>query len=50
MYPHFEEVTDGGEPWLMARWKVRKDLLFAAVELFSLALTVEALQGKTCQH
>ena len=34
MYPHFEEVRDGGEPWLMARWKVRKDFLFAAVGLF----------------
>ena len=26
-----------------------KNLLFAIIELFSLALTVEALQGKTCQ-
>jgi len=25
------------------------DFLFAIIELFSLALTVEALQGKTCQ-
>ena len=25
------------------------DFLFVIVELFSLALTVEALQGKTCQ-
>ena len=25
------------------------DFLFAVIELFSLALTVEALQGKTCQ-
>jgi len=34
----------GVEPWLMARWKARIRL-----ELFPLALTVEALQGKTCQ-
>ena len=26
-----------------------KDFLFVIIELFSLALTVEALQGKTCQ-
>ena len=25
------------------------DYLFAIIELFSLALTIEALQGKTCQ-
>ena len=25
------------------------DFLFVMIELFSLALTVEALQGKTCQ-
>jgi len=23
MYPHFEEVRGGVEPWLMARWKAR---------------------------
>ena len=33
----------------MARWKARIEFLFAIVELFSLALTVKALQGKTCQ-
>jgi len=48
--PHFEEVRGGVEPWLMARWKARVyDFLFVIIELFSLALTVEALQGKTCQ-
>jgi len=26
------------------------DFLFAIIELFSLALTVDALQGKTCQN
>jgi len=33
----------------MARWKPMYDFLFIIIELFSLALTVEALQGKTCQ-
>jgi len=23
LIPHFEEVRDGVEPWLMARWKAR---------------------------
>jgi len=34
-------------------WLVGKpvyDFLFAIIELFSVALTVEALQGKTCQQ
>ena len=40
----------GVEPWLMARFgKPVYDFLFAIIELFSLALSVEALQGKTCQ-
>ena len=26
LYPHFEEVRGGVEPWLMARWKVRAEL------------------------
>jgi len=34
---------------LMARWKARVEFLLSVIELFSLALTVEALQGKTCQ-
>jgi len=33
----------------MARWKARVRFIFAIIELFSLALTVEALQDKTCQ-
>jgi len=45
--PHFEEVRGGIEPWLMARWKARVDLL---TELLFLSLTVEALQGRTCQN
>jgi len=34
---------------LIARWKARLDFMFVIIELFSLSLTVEALQGKTCQ-
>jgi len=26
MYPHFEEVRGGVEPWLMPRWKARVTL------------------------
>ena len=47
--PHFEEVRGGIEPWWMARWKARAEFLLSVVELF-LSLTVEALQGKTCQN
>ena len=50
MYPHFEEVRDGGEPWLMARWKVRKDFLFAAVELFFASAYCCGATRQTCQH
>jgi len=39
----------GIEPWLMARWKARVRLSIRHNWTFSLALTVEALQGKTCQ-
>jgi len=39
----------GTEPWLMARWKPVYDFLFVIIELFSIALTIEALLGKTCQ-
>jgi len=47
--PHFGEVRGGIEPWLMARWKARVDFLLSAIELPFLSLTIEALQGKTCQ-
>ena len=47
--PHFEEVRGGVEPWLTARWKARADFLLNVIELLFLSLTVEALQGKTCQ-
>jgi len=33
----------------MARWKARAEFLLSVIELLFLALTVEALQGKTCQ-
>ena len=39
------------EPWLMARWKARVEFLLSLIiELLFLSLTVEALQGKTCQN
>jgi len=33
----------------MARWKARDEFLLSVIELLFLSLTVEALQGKTCQ-
>jgi len=49
LYPHFEEVRSGIEPWLMARWKARVEFLLSVIGLLFLSLTVEALQGKMCQ-
>jgi len=46
LYPHFEEVRGGAEPWLMARWKACVEFLLSVVELFFLPLAVEVLQGK----
>jgi len=34
----------------MARWKVLAEFLLSVIELLFLSLTVEALQGKTCQN
>jgi len=34
----------------MARWKARVEFLLSVIELLFLSLTVEALQGKTCQN
>ena len=48
--PHFEEVRGGVEPWSMARWKALAKFLLSVIELLFLSLTVEALQGKTCQN
>ena len=48
--PHFEEVRGGVEPCWMARWKARAEFLLSVIELLFLSLTVEALQGKTCQN
>jgi len=48
--PHFEEVRVGVEPWWMARWKALAKFLLSVIELLFLSLTVEALQGKTCQN
>ena len=50
LYPHFEEVRGGVEPWWMTRWKARDEFLLSVIELLFLSLTVEALQGKTCQN
>ena len=48
--PHFKEVRGGVEPWWMARWKARVEFLLSVIELLFLSLTVEELQGKTCQN
>jgi len=48
--PHFEEVRGSAEPWWMARWKALAEFLLSIIELLFLSLTVEALQGKTCQN
>jgi len=48
--PNFEEVRGGVEPWLMARWKARVEILLSVIDLLFLCLTVEALQGKMCQN
>jgi len=48
--PHFEEVMGGVEAWLMACWKARAEVLLSIIELLFLSLTVEELQGKTCQN
>jgi len=50
IYPHFEELNGGVEPWLMARWKARVKSLLSVSELLFLSLTAEALQGKMCQN
>jgi len=46
IYPHFEEVMGGVEPWLMAGWKAQVEFLLSIIELLFLSLTVEALQAK----
>jgi len=48
--PHFEEVRGGVEPCWMAGWKARAEFLLSVIELLSLSLTAEALQGKMCQN
>jgi len=47
--PHFEEVRGGIETWSMACWKANVDFLLTVSELLFLSVTVDALQGKTCQ-
>ena len=48
--PHFEEVGGGVEPWSMAPWKALAEFLLSVIEQLFLSLTVEVLQGKTCQN
>jgi len=48
--PHFEEVRGGVEHRWIARWKARAEFLLCVIELLFLSLTIEALQGKTCQY
>jgi len=48
--PHFEEVRGGVELSWMARWKTRAEFLLSVFELLFLSLTVDAIQGKTCQN
>ena len=48
--PHFEEVRGSVEPWSMTRWKAPAEFLLSVIELLFLSLTVQALQGKTCQN
>jgi len=50
IYPHFEEVRGGVEPWLMARWKAHLKFLLSVIDLLFLFLTVEAVQGKMSQN
>jgi len=45
-----DTLRDGVEPWWMARWKARAEFLLSVIEILFLSLTVEALQGKTCQY
>jgi len=48
--PHLEEVGGGVEPSSMARWKALAEFLLSVIEHLFISLTVEALQGKTCQN
>jgi len=48
--PHFEKVGGSVELWSMTRWKARAEFMLSLIELLALSLTVEALQGKTCQN
>jgi len=34
----------------MTRWKAHVDFLLTVIELLFLSLTVDVLQGKTCQY
>ena len=44
------KLEAASKPWSMARWKALAEFLLRVIELLFLSLTVEALQGKTCQN
>jgi len=46
IYPHFEEVKGGVEPWLMARWKARVEFLLSGIELFFYLLQLRGYKAK----
>jgi len=48
-FRHLIPILGGVEPWLTDRWKARIWLPVRHNWTFSPALTVEALQSKTCQ-
>jgi len=50
VYPHFEKVSGGVEPWLIARRKACVEFLLTVNELLFLSLAAEVLQGKMCQN
>jgi len=50
IYPHFEEVRGGVEPWLMAPLKAHVEFLLSVIELLFISVTVKALRAKMCQN
>jgi len=44
--PHLEEVRGGIEPWWMARWKARAELLLSVIELLFYLLRLRRYKAK----
>jgi len=44
--PHFEEVRGGVEPWLMAHWKARVELLLSVLNFFFYLLRLRRYKAK----